>query len=177
MYAIASKIKDLPVVSLQTGQTIANTGEPLLDPAKLEVLALRVQPLRRSAKPAVILIRDIRQLATNAILIDHEGEIEDPAEIVRLAPILEQKFRLPGCSVVNESGTKLGKVADYTINLQTHLLQKLYVHRPFYVSLLRQDLIIDRAQIIDVKPGKIVVADASVAEAALAVGTPAEPTA
>lgn len=176
MYAIVSQLKNLPIVSLQTGQTVATTAEPLINPDNLEVLAMWTQPAgpayrsgRRGSQPAVVLMRDIRQLATNAVLIDHEGAIGDPAEIVRLAPILEQKFHLPGCAVVSQSGQRLGKVEDYTINLQTHLLQKLYVRRPFYASFIRQDLIIDRGQIIDVKPGKVTVADSTIKKPALAV--------
>ena len=43
---------------------------------------------------------------------------------MRLRDVAERNFNPIGRMVVNESGQRLGKVEDYTINLKTSMLQK-----------------------------------------------------
>jgi uncharacterized protein YrrD len=162
MYVLAKQLSALPVMSLQTGQAIAVVVEPIINIADLEVMALRCQVnngLR--GQEGVILMRDIRQFATDCLIVDSFDEIEDPQEIVRLRSVLEEQFSPLENLVVNESGHRLGKVDDYTINLKTFLLQKLYVHQSLMKSILFNNLVIDRTQIIDVAPKRFVVRDAT----------------
>jgi uncharacterized protein YfaS (alpha-2-macroglobulin family) len=112
----------------------------------------------------VILVRDVRQFASDCIIIDSFDEIEDAKEIVRLREAAERDFDPVGKVVVNESSHRLGKVEDYTINLKTYMLQKLYVHQSLMKSILFNNLVIDRTQIIDITPKQFTVRDASIKE-------------
>lgn len=163
MYALASQLKNLPVMSIQTGQAIAHIEEPLINMANLEAMALKCNLGRRS-KPSsgVILLRDVRQFSGDCIIVDSFGDIEDPSEIVRLKDVVEAGFNPMGRNVVNESGDKLGKVEDYTINLKTYMIQKLYIHQSLVKSLMYNSLVVDRTQVIDVTPKTLTVKDARV---------------
>ncbi len=164
MYVLASQLKNLPIMSLQTGQPIATIDAPVVNPANLEIMALRCGVGRLRRKESVILMRDIRQFASDCVIIDSFDDIEDVDEIVRLRDISEQAFDPIDKSVVNESGHRLGKVEDYTINLKTYMVQKLYVHQSLMKSILYNSLVIDRVQIIDVGPRQFTVRDATVKE-------------
>lgn len=110
-------------------------------------------------------------VATNRTWVDGSGERKEAVEyheIVRLRDVFKQNYDPVGKAVVNESGQRLGKVENYTINLHTFMLQKLYVHQSLMKSLLFNNLVVDRTQIIDVTDKQITVRDASVVEPKLA---------
>jgi len=167
MYILANQLRDLPVMSLQTGQSIAATERPIINPFDLEVMAVQCYVGRVRRSRGVILMRDIRQFSSDCIIIDSFDEIENPSEIVRLREVVERQFDPVGKLVVNESGHRLGKVEDYTINLKTFMLQKLYVHQSLMKSILFNSLVIDRTQIIEVNDKQFTVRDASVSEPSL----------
>jgi uncharacterized protein YrrD len=167
MYILANQLQDLPVMSLQTGQAIAVAERPVINPFDLEVMALQCVIGRMRRGRGVILMRDIRQFSSDCVIIDSFDEIEDPDEIVRLRNVAERNFNPVGKLVVNESGQRLGKVEDYTINLKTFMLQKLYVHQSLMKSILFNSLVIDRTQIIEVTAKQFTVRDASVTEPSL----------
>ena len=162
MYVLASQLKNLPVMSIQTGQAIAHIEQPIINMANLEAMALNCNLGRSKPKEGVILLRDVRQFSGDCIIVDSFDDIEDPSEIVRLKAVVKAGFNPIGKNVVNESGDKLGKVEDYTINLKTFMIQKLYVHQSLVKSLLYNSLVIDRTQVIDITPKSITVKDARV---------------
>lgn len=175
MYILANQLKDLAVMSLQTGQPIAVVERPIINPANLEVMALQCAVGRRR-QSSVILLRDIRQFATDCIIIDSFDDIEDAKEIVRLREVVKRRFDPIGKQVINESGHRLGKVEDYTINLKTFMLQKLYVHQSLMKSIMFNNLVVDRTQILDVTDRHFTVRDSHATESALAPSLPTAPT-
>ncbi len=153
-------------MSLQTGQPIATVDRPVVNAANLEVMALLCRTSRRRTN--VILMRDIRQFANDCVIIDSFDDIEDAGEIVRLKEIMQRDFNPLDKLVANESGHKLGHVEDYTINLKSQMIQKLYVHQSLMKSILFNSLVIDRTQIIDISDKQFTVKDASVTKPSLA---------
>jgi len=170
MYALASKLASLPIISLQTGEAVAWTKQPLIDITKLEIIAFECNaPQHR--RPLVLMAQDIRQVAADCLIVDSEDELSEPGDIVRLKSLLETKFSPLGKPVVAESGRKLGTVDDYSINLQTSLVQKLHVRQSLLRAWLGTSLAIDRTQIIDVTPHRIVVRDATIETPVMQPGT------
>ncbi|MBW3538194.1 hypothetical protein KY386_01740 [Candidatus Parcubacteria bacterium] len=164
MYILASHLDGLPILSLRNGQPVALAGQTVIDPDKLEVVAVYCQsgsgPWRKNT--AVILARDIREVAREGIVIDSLEDIEEVSEIVRLKAVIDKHFQPKGAPVMTESGHQLGKVEDYTINVKSFLIQKLYVRQSIIKNLLLNNLVIDRSQVVQVTPQGIVVRDASV---------------
>lgn len=170
MYIMMSKIENLPIISLQTGETVALTGRPVFEVAKLEILALRCLSLSRKSR-LLLLTRDIRQFAEDCIIIDTEDELAEPDDVIRLQASLKAGYTPIGKTVVSESSARLGVVEDYSVNVETALVQALHLRGSFFRSWIGGGLIIDRSQIIDITPHQFTVRDATMKSPAL----PAKP--
>lgn len=164
MYALASQLINLPIVSLQTGQPVAFLGRPIINPDNLELLAFYCAASRFRKSNQVLLAKDIRQTASDGIVVDSLEDIEDANEIVRLKSVIDRRFNPMGLPVVSESGFKLGVVEEFTVNLKTFQIQKLYLKQSVIKNLLMNNLVIDRSQITEVTPKQIIVRDATVRE-------------
>jgi sporulation protein YlmC with PRC-barrel domain len=166
MYALASKLNALPIISLQSGETVAFMGQPIIDRDNLEIMAYRCQvPGQR--QDLILMSQDIRQMALDCAIVDAEDELAELNDVVRIKPFLEDDFSPRGTTVVTDLGRHLGRVEDYTINLDTSRVQKLYVRRLAPLWWFSSSLTIDRAQILDVTTKQIVVRDATVKAASL----------
>ena len=174
MYALANSLKDLPIVSLQTGETVAQLAAPLIDSDRLEILAYRCYNLQHDL--TLILMSPVsRDLAPDCFIIDSEEELTGTDEVVRLQPILTANFTPLEKPVVTDMGRRLGTVENYTINMDTSRLQKLYVKQSILKSWRGASLIIDREQILDVTPKQFVVREASAEAPLMATGPIREP--
>lgn len=161
MYALASKLVPLPVLSLQTGTNVATTKAVILDPALLEVVAFSCITDSRKAGDIALMLRDVRELALDCVIVDSDEDLIELDEIVRLRALKADNFQLVGKKVVSDMGRRLGSVEDYTVNTDTNRIQKLYVTQSIIRSFFGSSLIIDRTQIIDVTPRQIVVKEAT----------------
>ena len=175
MYLLASQLKSFAIISLQTGASLADVTDLVISRDKLEVLAYRCEGGELASKTSVLLTRDIRQYAQGCLIVDTANDISDVDDIVRLRESLEQNFHLMGLAVITESKRKLGKVQDYSINIQTNMVQRLDVKQPLFRNFLVESLSIDRQDILDITAKYIVVRDASVKAAQPSV-VPVTPT-
>jgi sporulation protein YlmC with PRC-barrel domain len=160
MYAPFSQLENLPIISLQTGETIGRIRKPVIDITNLEIVAYNCE--NNSKKPMVLMTRDIRQLAADCVIIDNEDEFSEQEDLVRLKDVLSTGYSPIDKTVVSDTGRKLGSVEDYNINLETSRIQKLTVRRSFLRSWSGPALTIDRTQIIDITPSRITVRDTTV---------------
>jgi len=163
---MASSLRTIPVISLQTGTTVAWSKGIILDIASLEIKAFQCVD-DETGQAMVLLARDIRQFAADCIIIDSPEELSSPDDIVRLKTMIAHSYDPVDKPVVSDSGRKLGNVEDFSINLETARIQKLYVRQSVIRSWLGSNLIIDRTQIIDISPKQITVRDATVSNALL----------
>ncbi|HUD11726.1 MAG TPA: PRC-barrel domain-containing protein [Candidatus Saccharimonadia bacterium] len=161
MYALASQMDSLPIISLQTGEAVAWSRQPIIDVGSLEILAFRCESARKKSQK-ILMARDIRQLASDCIIIDDEDELTDPAEIVRMKSMISSSYNPIDKLVVSDTGRKLGSVEDFTINLESNRVQKLHVRQSLLRSWMGSSLVVDRTQIIDIAPHRIVVRDSTV---------------
>ena len=166
MYSLESSLIGQPIISLQTGQLIAEVGRPILDIATLEVVAFTCK-VSGHIGPMLVMTSDIRQYAADCIIIDDEDELAEPEDIVRLGGDPRDPYSPLKKTVVADTGRKLGVVDDYSINLETSRVQKLYVKPNFWHSWATSSMVIDRTQIIDIAPDKITVRDATVTDSLL----------
>jgi len=169
MYSLASNLKGQPIISLQTGQPVGWIDQPVLNMANLEVVAFTC---RAPHRPHLVLVaRDIRQFAADCLIVDDEDELTEPGDIVRLKSNLANSYSPIGKRVLADTGRRLGSVEDYSINLESSRVQRLYVRRPLWRTWFSSSLIIDRTQIIDVTPEQIIVRDATMTESVIAPDT------
>jgi uncharacterized protein YrrD len=159
MIVLESQFRDRPVVSLQTGQPIAWVNALLLTPSSLTIIGF-ICYSAIGAPAKLLMIRDVRQFTSDCLIIDDEDSLTDPADIVRLRSSLKNPYSPLDKKVVSDSGHRLGTVEDFGINFETYRVQKLHVRRPFPRNWFNPSLIIDRSQIVDITPDRIVVRDA-----------------
>jgi sporulation protein YlmC with PRC-barrel domain len=161
MYALASQMQSLPIISLQTGEAVAWSRQPLIDIGNLEILAFRCESSRKKHHQ-ILMTRDIRQLAGDCIIIDNEDELADPEDIVRMQAMVSSSYNPIDKLVVSDTGRKLGTVEDFTVNLDTNRIQKLHIRQSLLRSWIGNSLVVDRTQIIDIAPQRITVRDSTV---------------
>lgn len=161
MYALASSLTNQPVVSLQTGLMVAQAVQPIIDMGTLEVIAFTCHVPGHHG-PLLVMTTDIRQYAADCIIIDDEDELTDPEDIVRFEGDARHPYSPLRKTVISDTGRKLGSVEDYSINLETNRVQKLYIKPGLLHSWAASRLVVDRTQIIDITPEKITVHDATV---------------
>lgn len=163
MLILASQVQDAPILSIRNGHPVAMAGNMLIEADKLEVAALFCKSPGWRGQDHVLLLRDIREFSRSGIIIDSLEDIEDIHEIIRLGDIVDRNYQVNGKQVVTESGTKLGKVEDYSVDTVSNLIQKLYIKPSLLKNLMVNNLVVDRNNIIKTEDSKIIVSDASIA--------------
>jgi sporulation protein YlmC with PRC-barrel domain len=161
MYVLASQLKNLAIISLQTGETVTQVHTLIIEMEKLEIVAIACTPMKEYPDP-ILMVRDIRQIASDCLIIDSEDDIGSGADVIRLKEPIREAYSPIGAHVVSHMQRPIGKVEDFTINSESLKLQKLYIRQPIWRSWLGSSLIISREQILDVKPKLIVVKEATI---------------
>lgn len=154
----ASKLQNCPVLSLHVGSKIASVVTPIVDPNSLRIIACRVAgPLIGREAGEILPMDSVREFSRLGMILDSTDDLVEPDDIIRIRDILKLNFSLIGLKVETKNGAKLGKVSDYTVNPETWEVQQLVVQRPFLKSLLDPELLIPRAQIVEVDDYKVIV--------------------
>lgn len=109
-----------------------------------------------------LLPSDIRFDDGKKIIIDSHESLSEPNELLRHQEILNHPFSLLGCRVVTQSGKRLGKVKDFSVDMQHFVVSKLNVVAPIWMLPFNSKFLIDRSDIVDIEKSKIVVKDAAV---------------
>lgn len=175
MMRLSDQYKDLPVLSIHAGHVIARVVDFLIDPHSLAVVGFYCQA-PASKKTSILLTQTIREVSREGVVVNHEEDLSEPDDLVRLKDMMDIKFGLIDKSVITESKKKLGKVQDFVVDELNWQIVKLHVQRPSWRAVLNSNLIIDRGMIVSVSRRNVVVKDATikVTEAApAAVPTPA----
>ncbi|MBU4369857.1 PRC-barrel domain-containing protein [Patescibacteria group bacterium] len=71
--------------------------------------------------------------------------------------------KIIGNKVFSQSGSYLGRVVDFRINISGQNIVQYYVSEDFF-GLIKKPLIINTSQVIEIKEDKIIVDDATVSE-------------
>ena len=156
-----SEFINTPVLSLQTGTTLAHVDEAIVDPRSLSVMAFSLRGNRLSQKHgAYLLVRDIREVSSIGHIIDSNDELVEADDIIELQTVLNFSFELLGISVKTESDQQLGTVTSYAVDPSSLLVQQISVEPPFWQRFTEAQKIIRRSQIAAVTNDTITVHDA-----------------
>lgn len=149
------------VMSLQTGVELASVKEVLVDPRNLRILAYELDGRMLDTHPSFLLVDDIREFAPIGLIVDSSDEFVGPDDVIKLKEVYEFQFKLVGLDVVEQKGTKLGKVHSFNVDVGGFAVQQLIVKRPLLKSLSETQLIIHRSQIVEVTNEKVIVRTAT----------------
>lgn len=159
MLQLSATFLNCPVLSLRTGSPVATTTKPIINPNNLKIEGFYCQDRMDRKKQLVLLYQDIRDVIPQGFVINDYDVLAEPEELVRLQDVLSLNFELLGKQVVTASGDKVGKVSDYSTEVTTMFVQKIYVSQSVFKNLMGGNLGIDRTQIVEITNKRIIVHD------------------
>ncbi len=160
MLRLIDTFKDLAVLSLRTGGVIGNLEQPLINPNNLKIEGWYCQPRFQKGK-LILVTQDIREIIPQGFIVDDQDVLVEPNDLVRLRKLIELGFELRGKKVVTVHGKGVGKVADYSLELESMYIQKLYVGQSI-IRNINGGRTIDRQQIVEITDTRIVVKDTEI---------------
>ena len=158
MLQLSAALLGKNVMSLRTGQAIASVTAAIFNPNNLKIEGFYCQD-RFDKKELVLLYQDIREVLPQGYVVNDHAVLADPEDLVRLKDVLEINYELIGKPVQTITKHKVGKVSDFATETETMYVQKIYVSQSIFKSLTGGSLSIDRTQIIEITPKRIIIND------------------
>jgi len=156
----ASQLIGTPILSVQASGKIAEVTGIIIDPDSLKTIGFYVGGGIVGKSDANILdLKSIREYSKLGMVIDSDDELLMKSDVVKIEKVVELNFNLINLKVETKKGSKLGHVADYTLDSLDFMVQQLIVKRPLFKSFLDSELTIPRREIVEVTDYKIVVKD------------------
>ncbi len=146
------------VLSLRTGRPVGHAYSPVINPNNLKIEGWYATS-RGEKDPMVLPASEIRDLITKGLVVNDHDAITHPDDLVRMKKILDINYELIGKPIVTEGNKKLGKVQDYSVDDESMYIQKLYVSQSILRGINKNQLLIDRSQVIEITDKKIIVKD------------------
>jgi sporulation protein YlmC with PRC-barrel domain len=156
MLILSSSLLNRSVLSLRTGSPIATITGPIINPDNLKIEGFYCAD-RFDKKQLVLLYTDIRDILPDGYVVNDHEVLSDPSELVRLKKTMDINFGLINKQVVTLSKEKVGKVSDYATETDTMFVQKIYVAQSVLKSLTGGSLSVDRNQINEITPKRIII--------------------
>jgi sporulation protein YlmC with PRC-barrel domain len=147
------------VLSLRTGGVIAVAAEPIINPNNLKIEGFYCVDRFDKKISLILLYQDIREVIPQGIVVNDHEVLSQREDIIRLKELIDLHFSLIGKPVVTETKSKIGRVNDFAVELETMFIQKLYVAQALRKSLSTSALSVDRNQIIEITDKKIIIND------------------
>lgn len=172
MLVLYERVSRLPIVSLQTGGVLAHIKSPIIDPRHLHVVAFYCEGPGLEGDHTVLHTDDIREVSNIGLIVDSTEDLMSPDDLVRLQEVLKFNFSLADKQVVDDTGHKLGRVANFALETDTFYIIKLHVKPTLLSAMSTAEKIIDRAQIIEITDKKVIVKSATTETKAPAKAAP-----
>jgi uncharacterized protein YrrD len=157
MLQMSDTVLSKPVLSLRTSSPIAEILSPIINPNNLKMEGFYVQDSQDKKNKLILLYQDIRDFLPQGLVVNDFDVLATPDDLVRLKEILELDFDLIGKPVETIAREKIGKVADYAFDDATMYIQKLYVSQSLLKSFTGGNLSVDRTQIHEITPKKVII--------------------
>lgn len=158
MLKLSDTIIGRPVLSLRTGRQVATITGAIINPNNLKIEGLYCTDSYDRSE-LVLVYQDIRDVLPQGFVINDHDVLAHPKDLVRLKKFIELGFELKGKRVVTVGNRRLGKVADYAVEIETMYVQKLYVTQGLFKGMTGGNLGIDRSQVSEITDAKIIVFD------------------
>ena len=157
MLLLGSRLKNTPVMSLQTGQELARTSSPVIDPRTLSIIAYELEGHLLNTNPSLLRIADIREMSDIGMIVDSSEEFLAVDDVIKIQEVYNLDFKLIDMPVRDIKGRKIGKVHDYSLEIGNFVIQQLSVKRPLLMSLNDSELLIHRSQIREITDEVIII--------------------
>lgn len=158
MLQLSASLLNKSVLSLRADSAIATISGLIINPDKLKIEGFYCQD-KFSRRQLILLCQDIRDVLPRGYVVNDHDVLTEPGELVRLKEIIDMDFQLIGKPVFTVSKERVGKVTDYAADTESMYIQKLYVAQSVLKSLTGGSLSIDRSQINEITPKRIIIND------------------
>ena len=158
MLQLSETVLAKPILSLRTGAAIAQVITPIINPNNLKMEGFYCED-NKDKQRLILLYQDIRDILPQGIVVNDYDVLAEPDDLVRLKEVLDINFELLGKQVETISREKIGKVTDYAFESATMYIQKLYVSQSILKSLTGGNLSVDRSQVHEITPKRIIIND------------------
>lgn len=159
MLQLSGALTNKSILSLRTGSPVATVVAPIFNPDNLKIEGFYCRDRFDKKKELILLYQDIRDVIPDGYVVNDYDVLVEPGELVRLKEVLELNFELIGKQVVTVSKQKVGKVSDYATDIETMYVQKIYVAQSMLRSFTGGALSIDRSQVQEITPRRIIIND------------------
>jgi sporulation protein YlmC with PRC-barrel domain len=158
MLLLSNDLVKKQILSLRSSSPIATIQGAIINPNNLKIEGFYCRD-HYDKSLLVLLTQDIRETISGGYIVNDHDVLSHVEDLVRLKKIININFALIGKQVVTISKNRVGKVTDYSTELDSMFIQKLYVAQPVYKSLGGGNMIIDRTQINEITPKRIIIND------------------
>jgi len=158
MLKLSATFVDIPVMSLRNGQPLGVASQVIINPDNLKVEGWYVIDRFDNSKLALV-TGDVRDILDQGIVVNDHDALTNPEDLVRLRDVMDLRFDLIGKLVVTASGKKIGKASDFAVETSSFFIKKIYVNQSIIKNFSGGILSIDRTQIVEITPSRIVVED------------------
>ena len=156
MLQLSNNLLNKSVLSLRTGSVIATISGPIINPDNLKIEGFYcVDSIDK--KQLVLLYQDIRDLLPKGYVVNDHDVLVEAEDLIRLKKVIDLDFELIGKHVVTVDKEKIGKVSDYAAETETMYIQKIYVSQSILKSLTGGSLSIDRNQVNEITPKRVII--------------------
>lgn len=152
----ANLITNKSVLSLRTGSVVAVVKSVIINPDNLKIEGFYCDD-KFNKTSLVLLCQDIRDSVKEGYVVNDHDVLTEPSELVRLKQVLEINYDPINKEVVTVDKEKVGKVNDYAVDVSSMYIQKIYVSQSILKSFTGGNLSIDRNQINEITPKRIVI--------------------
>jgi uncharacterized protein YrrD len=156
MLQLSNSLLNASVLSLRTGGVVATVIGPIINPDNLKIEGFYCED-RFDKHRLVLLCQDIRDMLPQGFVINDHDVLAEPEELVRLQKVMSIDFTLIGKQVVTVDKEKVGKVSDYATETGGMFIQKIYVSQSILKSFTGGNLSIDRNQVHEITPKRIII--------------------
>ncbi len=158
MLQLSKTLLDKSVLSLRTSGPIAKVTGAIFNPNNLKIEGFYCQD-QFEKKELILLCQDIRDIMRDGYVVNDHDVLVEADELVRLKEVLELGFELIGKQVETSDGEKVGKVSDFATEMETMFVQKIYVSQSLIKSFSGGSLSIDRSQIVEITPKRVIISE------------------
>lgn len=154
-----ASFKTMTVGSIRSAGRIGRINGLVINPHNLHIDGITCRIVGERSDQ-LIMPTDIRDISPQAVIIDDHDRLIEPADAIRLKPIMELKFSLEKLNAY-VGKKRVGVVMDFAVDEKSLFIQKIYVQPTLLNRWSTDRLVFGRNQVETVTKSKIVFIDST----------------
>lgn len=162
MLISAAELKNGEVISLESGSSIGEIREPIVDPTNGKVLAFDIGT-GFLAKRLILSANDIIEWQKNSLIVYGMNVLVEPTEVKRVLDLIKKRSRIIGKRALTQKGVNLGRISDLYLDTTTAMVAKYNISHHIFANFLEEGRIIPASMVVRIDKKGVIFKD-SVAE-------------